>query len=208
MGGGHANINENFSAAILVLADKLPPPIDAHCFYYIHFIMLYKMTTIPRAFIYIRTCSPEHLQSKILWKEQRQKCVEYCETNGYHYEIIEQNTSADMEHNELYSIIQRKMVQGDYLVLYSLSHLARRQTDAHNLIEMMQKKSCQLTSLQEDINPRTRNEMFVGLYAWAIEQMEFSSDISQARDKILTMVSSMPNAQFLVSQFLDGIFDR
>jgi len=165
------------------------------------------MTTTPRAFIYIRTCFPEHVHSKIHWKEQRQKCVEYCETNGYNYEIFEQDISADMENNELYSIIQQRLVFFDHLVLYSLSHLARRQNDAHNLIDALRRKKCHLISLQEGINPRTRNEMFVGLYMWAIEIMEFSG-ISQTRDKILSAVSSFPDSEGLMRKISDCIFDR
>lgn len=169
---------------------------------------LYKMTTVPRALIYIRTLFPEHIHSSIDKQTRRDKCIEYCKNNGYEvYKIIEQKTSALIDENELYEIIL-EMDKGDYLVIYSLSHLARRQSDAHNLFELLRKKNCQLISLKEDINPGTRNEMFIGLYAWSIEQIEFSIDSLQGSDKILSIARSLPNSEIFMSQLSDMLFDK
>jgi hypothetical protein len=62
--------------------------------------------------------------------------------------------------------------------------------------------------LKEDINPGTRNEMFIGLYAWGIEQIEFSIDSLQGSDKILSIARSLPNSEIFMSQLSDMLFDK
>ena len=122
------------------------------------------------AIIYIRMSTHYQVQTDSNSAEvQRAVCLQMCESKNFHVKkIIEQVKSGRKYRKDLFDVIKNEMRPRDCIVVYSITRFARRQTHAHALVEMLDKKKCRLICCNENIDTAD-NSQIMGLFAWLAE---------------------------------------
>lgn len=108
----------------------------------------------PKAYIYLRVSTDYQTQvDKNSFETQKRHCLDLCAKNKIEVgKIIQQVASGRKPRKELMDMINNDLNNGDFLVVYDISRLARSKEIVSSIAEILKTKNCRLLTVIEEID--------------------------------------------------------
>lgn len=140
---------------------------------------------MPKAIIYCRVSTQEQADEGVSLDAQEAKARAWAELNGYEVSAIHVDAGLSGRRADNRPALQEALTElsdGDALVCYSLSRLARSTRDAIAISEALQKRDADLVSLSEKIDTTTAAGKMV--FRMLAVMAEFESDLTAERTSL------------------------
>ena len=140
---------------------------------------------MPSAIIYCRVSTQEQAEEGISLHAQEAKARAWAELNGYEVTTLHVDAGLSGRRADNRPALQEALAElsdGDALVCYSLSRLARSTRDAIAISESLQKRGADLVSLSEKIDTTTAAGKMV--FRMLAVMAEFESDLTAERTSL------------------------
>lgn len=154
-----------------------------------------ELTKMKEAVIYVRVSTQRQADHGVSLEAQEQKARQWCEYNGYKEKSVHVDAGIggrEMKNRPALNLAMSELSEGDALVFYSLSRVARSTRDALLISEHIENIGADMVSTSEKIDTTTAVGKMV--YRMLAVMAEFESDLIKERTQLAMQLKKSQGA--------------